>query len=90
MHNTTNRKPHAGNAGYTTERKSKHPQLPGYFVVYDRQRGFEIDADERWIVMHEPSSHHVAVSSLEKARSIMVAAAEGSNDVDFGQNSEAQ
>jgi hypothetical protein len=62
------RKPHAGNAGYVCERKAR---LGGHIVVYDRQAGFEIDADHRWIVMHEPSSNHVAVRTEREARQAM-------------------
>jgi hypothetical protein len=82
----SNRKPHMENAGYVTERKSRHPKLPGHFVVYDRDNGFEIDADHRWIVMHEPSSYHVAVSSRAHAQALMVAMAAGGDDADFGQH----
>lgn len=82
------RKPHNHIPGYVAERVSKHPKLPGHFVIYDRNKGFEIDADERWIVMHEPSSAHIAVKTLAIARSIMYAAAEGGNEIDFGQNSD--
>ena len=82
------RKPHRGNAGYVCERKSKHPKLPGHFVIYDRDASPSpgIDADHRWIVMHEPSSAHVAVASLRSARELMKAMADGSNDADFGQH----
>lgn len=82
------RKPHMNNAGYVTERKSKHPKLPGHFVVYDRDAtpSPDIDADERWIVMHEPSSHHIAVSSRRHAQELMVAMAEGADEADFGQH----
>jgi hypothetical protein len=79
------RKPHMNNAGYVTERKSKHPKLPGHFVVYDREAGFEIDADERWIVMHEPSSYHIAVPSRRVAQLLMASMAAGGDDADFGQ-----
>jgi hypothetical protein len=74
------------NAGYVTERKSKHPKLPGHFVVYDRDAipSPGIDADVRWIVMHEPSSNHVACSSLRNARALMVNMASGGDEVDFG------
>lgn len=86
------RKPHMSNAGYVTERKSKHPKLPGHFVVYDRDANPSpgIDADERWIVMHEPSSHHIAVSSLRAARALMAAMAAGDDCADFGQYEEAE
>lgn len=58
------RKPHSDNLGYVAERKCK---LGGHIVIYDRSAGFDCDADERWIVMHEPSSRHVAISSREHA-----------------------
>jgi hypothetical protein len=80
------RKPHSKNAGYVTERTSRHPKLPGYFVVYDRDNGFDCDAGDRWIVMHEPSSHHVSLPSLAKARALMVDMANGSDIADFGQH----
>jgi len=88
MKKTNNHKPHMHNAGYVTERKSNHPKLPGHFVVYDRDANPSpgIDADERWIVMHEPSSYHVACPSLSKARDLMVAMAAGSDHVDLGQH----
>lgn len=81
------RKPHNQNAGYVCELKSQHPQLPGHFVIYDRnQPNVDIDADDRWILMHEPSSYHVSVSSLRVARELMKAMAAGGNDVDLGQH----
>jgi hypothetical protein len=78
--------PYKKNAGYVDSRISNHPKLPGHFVVYDRNKGFDCDADERWIVMHEPSSHHIAVKSLIQAKEIMSEAAKGSDLVDFGQH----
>lgn len=83
---TSKRKPHNNNVGYVCELKSKHPKLPGYFVIYDRDAGFDCDADYRWIVMHEPSSCHVALPSLRSARDVMKHAAAGGDDVDFGQH----
>jgi hypothetical protein len=62
------RKPHAGNAGYVCERKAR---LGGHIVVYDREHGADVDADYRWIVMHEPSSLHVAVQTEREARALM-------------------
>jgi hypothetical protein len=62
------RKPHAGNAGYVCERKTR---LGGHIVVYDRKNGFDCSADYRWIVMHEPSSLHVAVQTERQARQMM-------------------
>lgn len=63
-----NSKPHRGNAGYVAEMKCK---LGGHIVIYDRKSGFEVDADNRWIVMHEPSSRFVEIKSLADARLVM-------------------
>lgn len=71
--NVSTRKPHAGNAGYICERKAR---LGGHIVVYDRKAGADVDADERWIVMHEPSSNHVAIRTERDARELMKALAE--------------
>ena len=47
-------------------------RLGGHIVIYDRKRGAsDIEGDGRWVVMHEPSSLHVVVGSLDHARSIM-------------------
>ncbi len=64
------RKPHNHITGYVAEQKCKAP-CGGHIVIYDRERGFDIDADSRWIVMHEPSSLHVAVASLKAAREVL-------------------
>lgn len=66
-------KPHAGNAGYVCERKAR---LGGHVVVYDRQGGFDCDADERWIVQHEPSGRHLAIATERAARATMKSLAE--------------
>ncbi len=66
---TTDRKPHSTLAGYVCELKAK---LGGHIVVFDRENGADdIDADTRWIVMHMPSSLHVAVHSQAQARDVM-------------------
>jgi hypothetical protein len=66
--NVSMRKPHAGNAGFVCERKAR---LGGHIVVYDRKRGCDVDADERWIVMQEPSSRHLAIATETRARDLM-------------------
>lgn len=66
----TDRKPHSRNLGYVSERKCK-ASCGGHIVIYDREAGFDCDADERWIVMHEPSSIHVAVKSRKDAYDVM-------------------
>jgi len=64
-----NTKPHRDDAGYVAEMKCK---LGGHIVIYDRENGGNwIDADTRWIVMHQPSGNHVAAKSLSMARSTM-------------------
>ena len=80
------------NAGYVSGRKSKHPRLPGYFTIYDRDADPSpgIDADERWIVLHEPSSYHIAIPTLDHARAVMFEVCNGSNVYDFGQHETAQ
>ncbi len=70
----TARKPHAGNLGYVAERTVSDP-IGGHVVIYDRAAGFDCDADERWIVMHEPTSVHIAVHSRAGAYRVMRAAA---------------
>lgn len=73
MTNVSTRKPHAGNAGFICERKAR---LGGHIVVYDRKRGCQVDADERWIVMHEPNSRHLAIATETHARHVMKTLAE--------------
>lgn len=70
---SSGRKPHAGNAGYVCERKA---YLGGHIVVYDRTKGADADADERWIVQHEPSSNHIAIKTESQARALMKSLAE--------------
>ena len=88
--NTTNRKPHSDTAGYVTERKSKHPRLPGHFVIIDRQNGGDwIDADNRWVVIHANGDKFgcmVSLPSCKAARDVMYHVAGGGDDVDFGQH----
>ena len=62
------RKPHNQNLGYVAERRCP---WGGHIVIYDRERGFDCDASERWIVMHEPSSLHVAVRTKALAYEVM-------------------
>lgn len=84
------RKPHNNNAGYVAERVCRHP-VGGHIVIYDREKGFEIDAGERWIVMHEPSSVHFAVSSRKQAYADMKEFAAGNDQgTDFFDQIESQ
>jgi len=70
------RKPYNDVYGYVASRKC-YAGCGGYIVIYDRENGFDIDADERWIVMHEPSSLHVAVPTRAGAYKDMKLAAKG-------------
>ncbi len=72
------RKPHNGNLGYVCELKAK---VGGHIVIYDGTK-MEIDADYRWIVMHEPSSLHVSVPNLPLARALMKSAAQAAQRED--------
>lgn len=69
------RKPYNQNAGYVASLKCKAP-CGGHIVIYKAKEA-DIDADEPWIVMHEPSSLHIAVSSRSKAYEGMKLAAIG-------------
>lgn len=65
------RKPHNHISGYVCERKHNGPDA-GHIVVYDRKNGADwIDGEERWVVMHEPSSCHVTVPTKKVAIAIM-------------------
>ena len=81
------RKPHSANAGYVAELKC-HAPCGGHIVIYDRDGGFDIDADYRWIVMHEPSSLHVSVKCLSMARFVMKECAAGNPEADILPNRE--
>jgi len=70
------RKPYNDVCGYVSSRKCQ-AECGGHIVIYDRQNGFEIDADERWIIMHELSSLHIAVPSRSGAYRDMKLAAKG-------------
>lgn len=76
------RKPYNQNCGYVASLKC-HAPCGGHIVIYDRNRGFECDASHRWIVMHEPSSHHISVKYLPDARVIMKDSASGGRIADI-------
>ena len=62
------RKPYNNLAGYVCSLKCR---LGGSVVVLDRREVPEVDADERWVLMHMPSTRHVAVRTLAHARDAM-------------------
>lgn len=76
METRSTRKPYSEILGYVASRRCQ-AACGGWIVIYDRKAGFDCDADERWIVMHEPSSLHVAVRSREDAYEAMRQAAAG-------------
>lgn len=87
------RKPHNNWLGYVTERKSRHPKLPGYFAIFDRDNGGDwvTGTDgERWGLLHIKTDNTCGgvctFSSLPQARSFLYDAVDGGNVVDFGQN----
>lgn len=80
------RKPHNGNAGYVCELKSKHPKLPGHFVVYDAAEAGLCDEGGRWALVHEPSGYLINFTNQKHARAMMKSMAAGGDDGDFGQH----
>ena len=87
------RKPHNDLAGYVCERKSKHPKLPGYFAVFDKNKGGDwvTGTDgERWGVLHiKPDGSAgciVTLTQLKHARDLAVDMANGSDAADLGQH----
>ncbi len=83
------RKPHNHLPGYRAELKSKHPDLTGHIVIFDRVNGGDwIDALDRWVVMHingDDCGGMVSVASLASARDAMKHVANGGNEIDLGQ-----
>lgn len=90
------RKPHNNYRGYVCERKSKHPKLPGHFIVLDAKDGGDWafgGSELRWAVMYEPNIWEtyrpatiVCMPTKISAIELMKAAASGSDECDFGQN----
>lgn len=71
------RKPHNNVPGYVCELKAR---LGGYVVIYDRMRGADwCEGAMRWVVMHEPSTLHVARATLQQARETMKGVARASD-----------
>ena len=75
------RKPHNNNVGYICELKCKR-DCGGYIVIYNRfKQG--IDADHKYIVVHEPSGNIMSFPSLPKARDFMKFAASNEYEMDI-------
>lgn len=87
------RKPHNDLAGYVCERKSFHPKLLGYFVIFDKNKGGEWVTGEdgnRYAVLHikedDTSGCVITFTSLPTARAVMVDMTQGGDIGDFGQH----
>ena len=84
------RKPHSDTLGYVCELKSKHPKLPGHFVIVDRQKGGDwLDAPNRWVLVHmtgDACGCFVSLPTQADARALLKHMAGGGNDADFGQH----
>jgi DnaJ-class molecular chaperone len=68
----SNRKPHSDIVGYVCELKNRRTGS-GYVVIYDRQKGFDCDAEYRYIISCETHNTMTSAPSLPKAREIMKA-----------------
>jgi hypothetical protein len=86
------RKPHNDCEGYVCELKSKHPKLPGHFVIFDKNKGGDwVTGSDggRYAVVHCKSDGTlgclVTVPALPSARAIMKDMADGGNVADLGQ-----
>ena len=64
---TSARKPHNLNVGYVCEIRNRKTGV-GYVVVYDRNKGFDCDADGRYVVVCETHGTMVSDTSLPRAR----------------------
>jgi len=87
----SNRKPHNHLAGYVCELKSKHPKLPGHFVVFSRSKGgdWATGTDARYAVIHingDKAGCLVTLPNLPSARALMQDMAAGSDVADLGQH----
>lgn len=73
------RRPHSRDPGYVASLRCKRG---GWIVVYDRQLTM-IDADRRWVVMHQPSGLFFSEASQTKARDWMKTLAAAKTHSDF-------
>ena len=65
------RKPHNDVVGYVCEMKNKTTQ--GWVVIYDKNKGFDCDTDDRYVIVCELHHCFTATTSMPKAREIMKA-----------------
>ena len=64
------RKPHNDVIGYVCELRNRVTGID-YVVIYDRNKGFECDADGRYVVVCEAHGTMVSETSLPRARMSM-------------------
>jgi hypothetical protein len=85
------RKPHSDSLGYVCERKSHHPKLPGYFAIFDKNKGGDwvtgTDGN-RWGLIHikpdDTMGCVVCFPNLPSARAVMVEMCNGSRPCRHG------
>ena len=91
------RKPHNDVIGYVCELKNRKTGVD-YVVIYDRNKGFDCDADSRYVVVCEAHGTMVSETSLPRARMSMKSvefceecnAAEHSLHTDAGESADLQ
>lgn len=77
-------------AGLVDRRTCKAP-CGGVILLIDRKKGGDwIDADYRWIVIHMPSSLHVALKNKSSAYQIMVNTSKGDDEANILPTEEIQ
>ena len=64
------RKPHNENVGYVCELVNRKTGV-GHVVIYDRHKGFDCDADGRYVVVCETHGTMVIATSMPLARASM-------------------
>src|SRR5574339_17024 len=66
------RKPHNDILGYVCELRNRRTGV-GHVVIYDRNKGFDCDAEYRYIISCETHNTMTSAPSMPKAREIMKA-----------------
>lgn len=67
---TSIRKPHNDILGYVCELRNRRTGV-NYVVIYDRNKGFDCDADYRYIISCEEHGVMTSAPSMPRAREIM-------------------
>jgi hypothetical protein len=67
-----NRKPHRDITGYVCELRNRRTGI-GHVVIYDRKKGFDADADYRYVIVCETHSVMTSAPSMPRARASMKA-----------------